>query len=168
MNRNEAEQEAIKMVEDQFGFDPAYIIKLKTESITWIDSCLELPNIEEDCSLNNVPGYLILLYADNNIFEIHSDRDTQNIRVINYLTHHNSIIDVAILYLAKTYQFPKDTISVNNFEPVQWPDSCLGVAKEGSVCAPVVTPGYLIELYAADNIYEFHTDFYGSRLIPVE
>jgi hypothetical protein len=167
-NRTYAEREAQNLVADQFGFDPANIILLKTTEKTWINSCLELPNINEDCVLGEVPGFLILLYADNQVFEVHSDVETQNIRAINYLSQYLSPLEVAIRYLSVLENLPAEEINVVTFEPVEWPDSCLGVVAEGIVCAPVVTPGYKILLDANGSSFEFHTDFYGSRLVPIK
>jgi len=165
LNRSNAEQEAIGLVANQFGFDPVNILMLKSEEKSWSDSCLDLPNVDENCSSVIVPGYLFLLIAENNVFEVHSDLLAQNMRVINYLSQYSSPIEVAIQYLVVRYAIPFQMISVSNFEPVQWPDSCLGIEDQNTVCAPVVTPGYLIELTSEDRIFEFHTDFYGSRMI---
>jgi hypothetical protein len=167
-NRNNAEKEAIGLVANQFGYDSKNILMLKSEKKNWSDSCLDLPNVDENCSSVIVPGYLFLLFAENNIFEVHTDSFAQNMRVINYLSHLSSPIDVAIQYLFVRHEIPIPTISVTNFEPVQWPDSCLGIVDQDTMCAPVITPGYLIELTSEGRIFEFHTDFYGSRMILKE
>jgi hypothetical protein len=43
-------------------------------------------------------------------------------------------------------------------EPVDWPDSCLGVASPGVACAQMITPGYRVILRANGSDYEYHTD----------
>jgi hypothetical protein len=167
-NRTNAESEAQNLVANQFGFEPSKVILLKTSEKTWINNCLELPNINEDCNPTEVPGFLILLYVDNHVFEVHSDIQSQNIRAINYLSQYLSPLEVAIRYLSVLENLPTEEINVVTFEPVEWPDSCLGVVEDGIVCAPVVTPGYKILLDANGSSFEFHTDFYGSRLIPIK
>ncbi len=167
-NRTNAESEAQNLVANQFGFEPSKVILLKTSEKTWINNCLELPNINEDCNSTEVPGFLILLYVDNHVFEVHSDIQSQNIRAINYLSQYLSPLEVAIRYLSVLENLPTEEINVVTFEPVEWPDSCLGVVEDGIVCAPVVTPGYKILLDANGSSFEFHTDFYGSRLIPIK
>lgn len=167
-NRTSAETQAQNLVANQFGFEPSKVILLKTSEKTWVNNCLELPNAGEDCNPNKVPGFLILLYADNFVFEVHSDIQSQNIRAINYLSQYLSPLEVAIRYLAVIENLPAEEINVITFEPVEWPDSCLGVVVEGIVCAPVVTPGYKILLNANGSSFEFHTDFYASRLIPIK
>lgn len=163
-NRISAESQATDLVATQFGYDPSQIILLNTAEKTWIDSCLELPNVSEECFPNEVPGYLILLFAENQVFEVHSDAGSQNIRAINYLSQYSSPLELAIRYLSAVKNLPAEEINVVTFDPVDWPDSCLGVTNDGTVCAPVVTPGYKIELRENNTTYEFHTDFYGSRL----
>lgn len=167
-NRTNAESEAQNLVANQFGFEPSKVILLKTSEKIWINNCLELPNINEDCNPTEVPGFLILLYVDNHVFEVHSDIQSQNIRAINYLSQYLSPLEVAIRYLSVLENLPTEEINVVTFEPVEWPDSCLGVVEDGIVCAPVVTPGYKILLDANGSSFEFHTDFYGSRLIPIK
>lgn len=162
--RTTAEEQAINLVAAQFGYEPSQIFLLKTAEKTWIDSCLELPNISEDCAPYEVPGFLILLFAENQVFEVHSDAESLNIRAINYLSQYSSPLELAILYLSAAENLPAEEISVVTFDPVEWPDSCLGVTNEGDVCAPIVTPGYKILLKANETTFEFHTDFYGSRI----
>lgn len=167
-NRTTAEEEAINLVANQFGHDLSSIILLKTADKTWIDSCLELPNVGEECAPKAVPGYLILLYVDNQVFEVHTDEKSENIRAINYLSQYLSPLEVSIRYLSVTENLPAEEINVISFDPIEWPDSCLGVEQEGIVCAPVITPGYKITLDANGIPFEFHTDFYGSRLFPIK
>jgi hypothetical protein len=41
---------------------------------------------------------------------------------------------------------------------VQWPDACLGLAEPDEMCAQVITPGWRVELHAADRRHVVHTD----------
>lgn len=49
-------------------------------------------------------------------------------------------------------------IEVININPQQWPDACLGIKREGEVCAQVITPGYKVKVLAAGQIYEVRTN----------
>lgn len=167
-NRTNAETKAQNLVGNQFGFEPSNVILLKTSEKTWINNCLELPNVNEGCNSTEVPGFLILLFADNHVFEVHSDEQSQNVRAINYLSQYSSPLEVAIRYLSVIEGLSAEEINVITFEPVEWPDSCLGVVEEGTVCVEVITPGYKILLDANGSPFEFHADFYGSRLIPIK
>jgi hypothetical protein len=54
-----------------------------------------------------------------------------------------------------------DAIRVVAMEPVQWPDACLGLRKEGVFCAQVSTPGYRVVLAAEGQTYPYRADAYG-------
>lgn len=60
--------------------------------------------------------------------------------------------------LASKTGFSVDQITVINFEPVDWPDTCLGVSTPGIMCAMMITPGYRVILRANSSDYEYHTD----------
>lgn len=60
--------------------------------------------------------------------------------------------------LASKLGISADQITIINVEPVDWPDSCLGVSTPGIMCAMMVTPGYRIILRANTSDYEYHTD----------
>jgi len=55
-------------------------------------------------------------------------------------------------------------IIIIRFEPVNWPDTCLGVHHTNEIYAQVVTPGFRVLLVAKGLIYEFHTDFEGKSV----
>ena len=57
--------------------------------------------------------------------------------------------------------------SVVSVERVDWPDSCLGVARAEEVCAQVITTGYRIVVTRDGKQLEYHTDLRGS-VRPVE
>lgn len=46
---------------------------------------------------------------------------------------------------------------------MRWPDSCMGLARTGEVCAQVVTPGYLIIIERAGQRTVYHTSVTGTR-----
>ena len=58
-----------------------------------------------------------------------------------------------------------EAIAVVSAEFVEWPDSCLGVVREGSFCAEVITPGFKIVLEHAGVQTEYHTDTAGNLAI---
>jgi hypothetical protein len=47
-------------------------------------------------------------------------------------------------------------------EAVEWPDACLGAAREDEVCAEVVTPGYRIVVEQARETIEYHAAGAGT------
>ncbi len=50
------------------------------------------------------------------------------------------------------------SITLVDVQPVDWPDSCLGLAGPDEMCAQVITPGFLVKAKAGETVYEFHTD----------
>lgn len=59
--------------------------------------------------------------------------------------------------LASKLGISADQITIINVEPVEWPDSCLGLSKPGVMCAMMITPGYRVILRANNSDYEYHT-----------
>ena len=167
-NRTTSETAAFDIIVNQYGYEPDQIYLLKSSKQIWSDSCLEVAPQSEVCVPEEIPGYLMLFYADNSIFEAHTDNSAEKIYVLNYLSNYANPVEVAILLLAKQLEISSNNVLVQNSEVVDWPDSCLGVIKEDLICVPVLTPGYRIILEAFGAVYEFHADIYGSRLIPIQ
>jgi hypothetical protein len=70
----------------------------------------------------------------------------------------------AMKALEEQLSIPAKEITVVKVEPVQWPDSCLGVVIPDVACAQMVTPGYRIILTANGVEYEYHTDETGAAV----
>jgi hypothetical protein len=61
---------------------------------------------------------------------------------------------------------PLYLVTIHKFEPVDFPDSCLGVPKVDEVCDQIVTPGLRVLLVTDGMLYEYHTDFAGFDVRP--
>jgi hypothetical protein len=68
--------------------------------------------------------------------------------------------------LAQEMGVPYASVTINKFEPVDFPDSCLGVPKVDEVCEQFVTPGLRVLLVTDGMLYEYHTDFAGFDVRP--
>jgi hypothetical protein len=75
--------------------------------------------------------------------------------------------NIALQDLAAELAADSGSITVVSAQAVEWPDSCLGITREGVVCAQVITPGFRIILASGGNQYEYHTDN-GTRAVLVE
>ena len=64
----------------------------------------------------------------------------------------------AIADLAKSSGAPEAEITVVSETDATWPDSCLGCAQKGEMCAQVMTPGSRVVLLARGVSYEYHAD----------
>jgi hypothetical protein len=73
-------------------------------------------------------------------------------------------VTAAIHALAEELSLDPGTIEVLDYEMVDWPDACLGLASEGEECAQAVTPGWQIHLRAGGAEYESHTDALGTEV----
>jgi hypothetical protein len=75
--------------------------------------------------------------------------------------------DIAKLALGQQLNINPAAISIVSVEPVEWPNTCLGVQAQGQTCAQVVVPGYLVMLEAERQRYEYHTNADGTELQAV-
>ncbi len=57
-------------------------------------------------------------------------------------------------------------LTVDQVEPVQWPDSCMGCARPDQACMELVMPGYRVLVRSGDMVIEVHSDATG-RLVQV-
>ncbi len=57
-----------------------------------------------------------------------------------------------------------DKIELVSTNPVEWPDSCLGLPKSEEMCAQMVTPGYEVTLKVEDMLFVVHTNEDGSAV----
>lgn len=68
-----------------------------------------------------------------------------------------ALIEKAKNDLAQRLSVATDQINLIEATSVVWPDSSLGCPQEGMAYAQVLTPGYLILVEYAGNIFEYHT-----------
>ena len=68
----------------------------------------------------------------------------------------NELVIQAKTDLAERLLIEADQIELIQFKAVVWPDSSLGCPQPGMAYAEVITPGYLIILYADNKEYEYH------------
>lgn len=74
----------------------------------------------------------------------------------------------AVQALAEARGLAAADISVISAEAVEWPDTCLGMARPDQTCAAVITPGYRVILQTGGEQVTFHTDEFGAALVLVE
>lgn len=67
-------------------------------------------------------------------------------------------ITASIQDLMIRYNISKTAISIYSVEEKEWPDAGLGCPLPGYYYAETITPGYLIQLQAINEIYTYHTD----------
>ena len=68
-------------------------------------------------------------------------------------------LSAALADAAGLLRVATEEVALERMTARDWPDSCLGAAEPGEVCADVVTPGYAIDL--ADG-FHYHADQRGN------
>jgi len=88
-----------------------------------------------------------------------------------------AVVELARADLAERKGIDKEEIVVVEVVEVDWPDTSLGCPEPGMMYLQVITPGYIILLSYAGEIYRYHSDKVGSvvycgsrslRGLPVE
>ncbi len=67
--------------------------------------------------------------------------------------------------LAEKLGIDVNDIEISQVEEKEWPDACLGISDGDTLCAQVITPGYLITLNVNETTYLYRTDLDGKVVI---
>jgi len=73
------------------------------------------------------------------------------------------LVNLARANLRERLCVSRDEITVQSVEPVEFADTSLGVPEPGRMYSQVITPGYVIRLAAAGEMYEYHGS--GNRIV---
>jgi hypothetical protein len=72
---NPAVQEALQMLAIGLGIDVKTISVVMVERVNWTDICLGIPREDMECTPTNIPGYRIIMEANNRRYEVHTNLD---------------------------------------------------------------------------------------------
>jgi hypothetical protein len=70
----------------------------------------------------------------------------------------------AIERVAEELSLGPEFIQVVEYEPMEWPDGCLGLPGLNEVCTAAITPGWRVVLKAEGELRTFRTDAVGTAL----
>ncbi len=158
---------AIASLAQTLGVQDSEISVVSAESVTWPNGCLGVQRLGVMCTQNMVPGFRIVLSVNDKQYELHTNLDGSVIVPADTaLLAPGPAQDAAIKQLATNLGVPMSDVKLVSSSAVEWPDSCLGVALEGVMCAQIVTAGYLIVLEAGGRQYEYHTNQDASAIMP--
>jgi hypothetical protein len=118
------------------------------------------------CTQAQVEGFKIILEANGNKYEFHTNQDGSVVALVEGAQEASSVEQQVIKQLAANLGLQESDISVVSNSEVEFPDSCMGVAMEGVMCAQMVTPGHIVVLEANGVQYEYHASADGSRVQP--
>jgi hypothetical protein len=161
-----AQRAAINALMEELSLSADKIKLVSTEAMTWPDGCLGIVRMGVMCTQTEVPGFKIVLEADGQKYEFHTNRDGSVVMLAAGAQESADVEQVVIKQLAANLGLQESDISVVSSTTIEFNDACMGVAMEGIMCAQVVTPGHIIVLEANGVQYEYHTSADGSRVQP--
>lgn len=161
-----AQLAALTALSEKLGLPVDQIKLISTEAVTWPDGCLGIVKIGVMCTQAEVPGFRIVLEAEGQKYEFHTNQDGTVTLLAEDSVDAGPAEATVIKQMAENLGLQESDISVLSSEEVEFGDACLGVAVEGILCAQVVTPGRIIVLEANGVQYEYHTSADGSRVQP--
>lgn len=76
-----------------------------------------------------------------------------------------AIVDKIIADLAQRTGESASAFAVESSENKTWPDSCLGLAQEGQMCAQVITPGWRVTVQSGPKNWVYRTNQNGRTIL---
>jgi len=165
-NLTPAQQAAIATLSETLNLSPGKITLISTETVEWRDGCLGVNRQGTFCTQAIVPGYKIILEADKNLYEVHTNKDGSAVVVVPALSDAGTLEQMAIDQLSSSLGLNGADVSVVSMANIEFTDSCLGVAMQEATCAQVITPGLIVILEADGLQYEYHISDDGTLIQP--
>ncbi|MEZ4767000.1 MAG: hypothetical protein R2844_01045 [Caldilineales bacterium] len=146
---------------------------VSVEPVDWPDACLGVYTPDVMCLQVITPGYRIVVDANGQQVEVHTNQDLSVVVEAGPEEPPSGASTVpsdeeVIKVLADKLGVSADQVSVVSVEPVDWPNSCLGVDTMEVMCAEVITPGYRIIADINGQQVELHSNEDLSVVLPVE
>jgi hypothetical protein len=165
-NLTPAQRAAITALSGKLGLPAGKIKLVSTEAVTWPDGCLGIVRMGVMCTQAQVPGFKIVLAANGQDYEFHTNVDGSTVRLAEGAQISSDTEQAVIKQLAANLGLRESDISIVSSADVQFVDACLGVAMPEVQCAQVVTPGHIVVLEANGVQYEYHLSDDGRRIQP--
>jgi len=162
------EAAAVAQLAQKLGVAETEIEVISFEQTEFSDGCLGLGGPAESCLQVITPGWLVMLGAQGEVYEVHTDESGEQVRIAGEsagtagLPVH--IEAAAVAYLAQELGVAESEIEVISFEHTEFSDGCLGLGGPAESCLQAITPGWLVMLGAQDEVYEVHTDESGEQV----
>ena len=149
---------AQEMLAAESGVPLEEITVRSISEMDWPDACLGLGTASEVCAAVITPGFAVTLVVEGETYEYRTNRDGSVIRRVEQMVEEGRIGEKSAALLAQVAGLKLEEIHFGGMESVDWPDSCLGAAEEGELCAQTITPGYQVMLEHSGMVYELHTN----------
>jgi hypothetical protein len=73
-------------------------------------------------------------------------------------------VEAARQALAARLGIPAEQIIIVTYEPIDWPDGCLGLGGPAESCLAAITPGYAVTLETGGEQYAYRTNLEGTAV----
>lgn len=166
---SDAAATAVALLAGQLGVAEADIEVVSVVATEFSDSCLGLGQANESCLQAITPGWLVMLTAGDQLYEVHVDETGQQARLASATAggaaaDPEGATNAAVAALAGQLGVAASEIEVVALEGAEFTDSCLGLGQANEMCAQVMTPGWSLTLSAGGQEYEVHTDATGQQV----
>ena len=166
VDQTPSQRVAVQALAKSLGISPDQIAVVSSKAVQWPDGCLGVRRIGVMCNQLVTPGFRIVLAANGNQYELHTNQDGSVVVPEQPFLASDQAISIARKQLSTMLGIPEAGINLVRATMVEWPDSCLGISQPYVMCAQMVTSGYLIVLDAGGQQYEYHTNQDGSSIVP--
>jgi hypothetical protein len=145
------------------GLKPEEIVFVRMKPVDWPNACLGAEEAGEVCAEMITPGYRVELQQGGWTYVLHTNADGSTGR----LGGPGELVAAlrARQVAAQESNTALETVRLIHVERVEWPNSCLGVEKEGMICMQAITPGYRVTLEAGGQQVEYHTNLSATAIV---
>ena len=160
---------AVAQLAAALGVTEADVTVLSAEETEFSDGCLGLGGPAESCLQAITPGWLVMLSANGQEYEAHTDATGQQVRIAGLDGSSSTgavdaITASAAAVLADQLGIAPDAITVVSAEETEFSDGCLGLGGPEESCLQAITPGWIVTLSADGQEYVAHTDATGVQV----
>ncbi len=163
-----AARAAMQALAAALGLSIDDITLVSTEAVDWPDGCLGIVHMGVMCTQGIVPGFRVVLSANDQQYEYHTNADGSTVTPADKVPAEPpaGLVDRVRQMLADALGLDLDAVTLASVTGVEWPNTCLGLSLPGLACADVIVPGYLVALEANGRTYAYHTNGDGSTVQP--
>ena len=164
---------AVAQLAAELGLAESDVTVLSAVETEFSDGCLGLGGPAESCLQAITPGWLLMLSANGQEYEVHTDATGQQVRIAGLDGSSgtgavDAITASAAAVLADELGVAPDAITVVSAVETEFSDGCLGLGGPEEMCLQAITPGWVVTLSANGQEYVAHTNANGTqvRLAP--
>ncbi len=161
-----AEEAAISRLSSTLGLTADEISILSTEAVEWPDGCLGIQREGVMCTQAIVPGFKIILQAEDKTYEVRTNKSGSQAVVVLGTPPSGLLEQALVAQLAYNLRLQEQEISVVSSAEMEFSDACLGVTLFEETCAQVVTAGNVVVLAANGFEFEYRVSEDGTIVQP--